>query len=110
MPRFIDVFLEPNPNCEECGLRFKAEDEPRVVTRVRWYDDSDRAVECAIVGWSSAGGGSPVPAMAVTIEDSSSGVAALVYGGDWGLRLTPIGGGESFGQSHLRIGPDDLLG
>jgi hypothetical protein len=109
-PRFVDVIVEPNDGCEPCALRFKMEDEPRPVRAVRWAGDDDRAVECDVVGWSSTSGGSPVPAMAVTIEDSSSGVATLVWGGDWGLRLTPRDGGVPFGESHLRLAPVDVLG
>jgi hypothetical protein len=109
VPRFIDVFVDDNESCEGCAHRFKAEDEPRPVRRVRWYGDDDRPRECTVVGWSSEGGGSEVAAMAVTVEDSSSGVAILVWGGDWGLRLAPVDGGEPFGESHLRIAPEDVL-
>ncbi len=126
-PRFVNVFVDPNPNCEDgCALRFKAEDEPRVVRAVRWFDQRDVAVDCDVVGWSSENGGTAVPATAVTIEDSSSGTAVLVWGGDWGVRLTPrragaAGGareagaagepGEPFGapEGHLRIAPEDVL-
>lgn len=96
-PRFIDVFVEPNPNTqEEAGLRFKSESAPRTVARVRldgrW---------CSVTGWSSTGRGSPCPARAATIEDSSAGTAVLVFGGDWGLRLQPEDGSPAFGETHL---------
>lgn len=108
--RFIDVLVDANGDCEECALRYKMEDEPRPVRRVRTFDDAGRAIECEVVGWSSEGGGTPVPAMGCTIEDSSSGVAVLIWGGDWGLRLTPIGGGEAIAESHLRLAPEDVVG
>lgn len=100
---YVDLFIDPNPNCEEgCGLRYKAESAPRPVTRVRYYTGADEWVDCAVVGWSSASGGSATAAQAVLVEDSGSGAAMLVYGGDWGLRLTPDGGAP-FGEPYLLV-------
>jgi len=101
-PTFVDVFVEPNDNAPEgSGLRFRAEGVARLVSRVR-YDDRD----CAIVGWSSVDGGSPCAAYAIVVEDSGSGTALLVYGGDWGVRLTPDDGGEPFGEPYLLLASD----
>jgi hypothetical protein len=108
-PRFVDVLVEENDGCPECTLRFKMEDEPRPVRAVRWTGDDDRTVVCDVLGWSSAGGGSAVPALGCTVEDSGSGGAVLVWGGDWGLRLVPRGGGPGFAESHLRLAPEDIL-
>ena len=108
--RFIDVLVEANDACEECALRFKAEDEPRTIGTVRYHGDDDLPIECDVTGWSSENGGSPVAALACTIEDSSSGTAILVWGGDWGLRLTPRDGRPRFAESHLRLAPHDVLG
>jgi len=107
--RFIDILVDENDACEGCGLRFKMEDEPRPIRAVRWYGDDDRPVECDVTGWSAEAGGSSVPALGCTIEDSSAGVAVLVWGGDWGLRLSPRDGRPAFGESHLRISPEDVL-
>ena len=98
-PIFIDVFVEPNDNAPDgCGLRFRAEAAPRVVRRLRLDGEAHD-----IVGWASAGGGSACAAMAVLVEDSSAGTALLFYGGDWGIRLTPVGGGAPVGESHLLL-------
>ena len=95
---YIDVFVDPNPNTDEsCGLRFKAEGEPRPITHLM-YDN----VWCAITGWSSNGGGSPCPAFAIVVEDSSAGTSLLIYGGDWGLRLVPPHG-KPFGEAYLLL-------
>jgi len=32
-----------------------------------------------------------------------------VYGGDWGLRLSPSGGGPSLGEPYLLVDDDDIL-
>jgi hypothetical protein len=95
-PIFIDVFVDPNDNAPEgCGLRFKTEQPPRRAARVRlddrWYD---------VVGWSSSDGGSACAAYAALIEDSSAGTAMLVYGGDWGIRLSSSDAAP-VGESHL---------
>lgn len=100
MTRYIDVFIDPNPNTPEgCGLRFKATGAERSIARVEY-----EAALCEVVGWSSANGGSPVPARVVLVEDSSAGTAALVFGGDWGLRITPPGGAP-FGEPYLLLDP-----
>ncbi len=101
IPVFIDVFVEPNDNAPEgCGLRFKTEQPPRIARRIeldgRWHD---------VVGWSSSAGGSACPAQAALVEDSGAGTAMLVYGGDWGIRLSPVDGGAAVGESHLVLDP-----
>lgn len=102
--RSIDIFIEPNPNCPDgCGQRFTATGPARIVHRVRYWISADRSIPCDVVGWSSAGGGIPCPARAVTVEDSGAGVSTLVYGGDWGLRLTPRDGGAPFGEPYLLL-------
>ena len=107
---YVDLFIDPNPNCEEgCGLRYKAESAPRAVNVVRYYRGADDAVDCDAVGWSSDGGGAPSEARAVLVEDSGSGSAWLVYGGDWGLRLTPRDGSAVFGEPYLLVGQEMLL-
>jgi hypothetical protein len=109
-PVFVDVFVEANEICPTaCTLRWRAESEPREVTRLRYWVDSDEAVVCRITGWSSAGGGTPCPARWVVVEDSSSGSARLVWGGDWGLKLVPEDGSEPFGEPYLLAAPEDLL-
>lgn len=103
-PRFIDVFVEPNPNAPEgSGLRFKAEGASRPITRVR-----HEGRWCRVVGWSSANGGSPCEALAILVEDSSAGTALLIAGGYWGVRLTPLDGLQPFGEPYLLLDPNVL--
>lgn len=107
--RFIDLFIEENPNCPAgCDLRFSAAGEPRRVTWVR-PEEGEAAAVCGVSGWSSAGGGSVSPAFAVPVEDSGAGVSILIYGGDWGLRLTPPGG-PPYGEPFLLLSDPGLAG
>ncbi len=101
-PRFIDVFVEPNPNAPDgSGQRFRTEEpSARPVSRVSWDGRW-----CRVAGWSSASGGSPCAAQAITVEDSSAGTALLVFGGDWGVRLWPDDGGAPFGEAYLLVEP-----
>jgi hypothetical protein len=101
-PEFVDVFVEPNPNAPEgSGQRFKAAGEARAITRVR----SERRW-CRVTGWSSEGDGSPCAANAIPVEDSGSGAALLVHGGDWGVRLVPEDGSPPFGEPYLLLDGD----
>lgn len=108
-PRFIDIFIDPNPNCPEgCSRRFQASGESQPARAVRYWFGVDDPVPCDLTGWSSAGGGSPCAAHAAPVDDSGAGVSLLVYGGDWGLRLTPRDGRPPFGEPYLLLDPDDL--
>lgn len=84
---------------------------PFAVTHVRLYEGEPEGKLCAITGWSSADGGTETKAYAVKIEDSSEGMAYLVYGGDWGVRLRPaeseaawsLEDFDQWGETHLVI-------
>jgi hypothetical protein len=108
--RYVNIFIEPNPNCPDgCSQRFTTGEAPRAVRSVRYAAPPDRSVVCDVTGWSSEGGGSPCPAHAVPVEDSGAGIAMLVYGGDWGLRLTPRDGTAPFGEPYLLLAGDALI-
>jgi hypothetical protein len=90
---------------------------PFRVAAVRLYEGDPGGTLFAITGWSSAEGGSPTPAYAVHIEDSSAGAAYLVYGADWGVRLRPAASDtawglddpDQFGETHLVLASlDDI--
>ena len=104
-PIYIDVFIDPNPNTPEgCGLRFKSESERRAVAQVRYEGEI-----CDVIGWSSEQGGSPCQAWTSIVEDSSAGTAALIYGGDWGLKVTPPGA-TPIGEPYLLLARDAIVG
>ena len=98
-PRFVDVFVAPNPSTgdEEFFLRFKSEEPSRPVGAVfidgRW---------CDVAGWDE--GGVAVAAQASLVEDSGSGTALLVHGAAWGVRVSPPDG-PPYGETHLLLDP-----
>jgi len=108
--RFVNLFIDPNPNCPEgCSQRFQTTSEARRVSRIRYAPGDGTSIECDVSGWSSAGRGSPCPARAALVEDSGAGVVTLLYGGDWGLRLVPRDGRPPFGEPYLLLDPDAIL-
>jgi hypothetical protein len=107
---YTHVEVEPNPNSPmSANLVFKNLAEPFPVTMVRIFEGEPEGRLCGITGWSSAAGGSPVEAHAVQVEDSGSGAAFLVYGGDWGVRMRPAeatdgwdgDNADQWGETHL---------
>lgn len=109
---YTHVEVEPSDNCPmSANLVFKNLTDPVAVVRIRLYDGVVQGAPFALTGWSSAGGGSPCPAYAVAVEDSGSGGAVLIYGGDLGLRLRPleseagwsVADPDQWGETHFVI-------
>jgi len=107
---YTHVDVEANDNTPMMAQQvYKNLGVPFRVARVRIFEGDPDGRLFAITGWSSADGGSPVPAFAVQVEDSSAGAAYLVYGGNWGVRLRPaaseaawnLGDADQFGETHL---------
>ena len=86
-------------------------EEPRTVARVLAPDPLGQDAWCEVTGWGSSG---PCPAMAALAEDSGEGVILLVYGGDAGVRLRPVGydgewdllAGGQWGEACLMLDKD----
>lgn len=115
---YTHVDVESNDNTPMMAQQvYKNLGMPFRVGQVRVYEGDPEGKLHDVTGWSSAGGGSPVPAYAVRVEDSSEGAAFLVYGGDWGLRLRPAGSGDAwslessdqFGETHLVLASEEDL-
>ena len=85
--------------------------EPRSIKRVFTADPSGQDMWCEVTGWSRMG---PCPAFAALSEDSGEGVVLLIYGGDDGIRLRPVGSpgdwdlssGAQWGEPCLMLGKD----
>ena len=73
---------------------------PVAVSRVMASDPEDNDGMCDVTGWSSELG--PCAAYAVLVEDSGEGVAMLIYGGDEGIRLKPVGSPDQWDLNSSR--------
>ncbi|HLF77465.1 MAG TPA: hypothetical protein VJB57_08230 [Dehalococcoidia bacterium] len=110
MADYTRVEVEPNDNCPMSAFQvYRNMGEPFPVKQVRLFEGGDDGRVCDVTGWASEDGGRPSEAYAVRVEDSSAGVAYLIYGGDWGIRLAPapnsgswdLGDSEQWGETHL---------
>ena len=85
--------------------------EPRAIRRVFTADQTDLDMWCEVTGWNQDG---PCPAYAALSEDSGEGVVLLIYGGDDGIRLRPVGSpgdwdlasGGQWGEPCRMLGKD----
>ena len=117
---FTHIDVESNDNCPmTANMVYKNLGDPVPVSRLRIFDGAPGGSINFVTGWSSADGGSPVPAYAVQVEDSGLGAAFVVYGADWGLRLRPetsakgwdLTDPEQWGDTHLVLADaEDILG
>ena len=83
----MQVEIEPNPNCVESELQVYNEMEsPRPIRQIR-VDHQGQEIWCDVVGVD--GGGQFVQAYTQKINDSGGGLAYIIYGGAWGIRLRP---------------------
>lgn len=89
--------------------------KPRAISRLYTADPAGQDQWCEVTGWEASG---PCPAFAALSEDSGEGVVLLVYGGDDGIRLKPLGSGEGWdlasgdqwGEACLLLGKDAPFG
>lgn len=81
--------VEENPNCgHPVSMRFKELGPLRVVKQVK-IDDLGGL--CWVTGWCDDPEQPLCPAHVQKVEESGMGLAYLIYGGNWGIRLKPIG-------------------
>ena len=79
--------IESNPNCQENHeFVFNELGIPEPV-RAILVGDEGKETECDVAGVDAQG--RCVQAMGVKIADSSDGIAYMIYGGAWGIRLRP---------------------
>ena len=84
----MHIEIEANPNClESQEFVFKELGTPEPVRAILTGDEG-KETECEVKGVDA--GGRWMPAMAVKIADSSDGIAYMIYGGAWGIRLRPV--------------------
>ncbi len=107
--------IETNPNFEgSYFLRFSEMGPPRAISHVKSYERSPLGEWCAITGWSDEEDDPICPAFAQKVEDSGAGMAYLIFGGNWGLRLKPeentgewnLYDDSQWGEGYLLIGEE----
>lgn len=87
----VIVEVESNENCEASVFaRFKEAGPARPVLQVRIYERSAPGEWCWVTGWSDHAATPACQAYAQLIEDSGAGLAHLVYGGLYGVRVKPV--------------------
>ncbi|WP_447980377.1 hypothetical protein [Candidatus Nitrospira bockiana] len=85
------VEVEPNPNCEQAVFaRFKEAGCQRPVFQVKSYDRVPEGEWCWVTGWTDDPEQPMSGASLQPVEDSGAGIAYLVFGGIWGIRLKPV--------------------
>jgi len=104
--------IESSQNFEgSLFLRFKELGPAKSLLQVKVYDRSARGEWCDVVGWTDNEVTPCCSAQAQPVEDSGAGFAYLVFGGECGIRLKPIGTDEEWsldsrnqwGESHLLL-------
>lgn len=79
--------IQPNPNCSESQeFVFNELSAPEPI-RAILIGDEGKEVPCDVVAVDEKG--NFIQALAVKIADSSDGIAYMIYGGAWGIRLRP---------------------
>ena len=113
------VEVESSPNCEaSLFARFKEVEPPRRVIQVRTFERNPQGEWCWVTGWTDDPAHPCCPAFAQAVEDSGAGIAVLVYGGLWGVRLKPVSlveewnldSPQQWGEPYLSLAdPKDLV-
>jgi hypothetical protein len=106
---FLDIDVSPHPalyDPEGLTRRFKTIGAPRVVRSVTLQDEDDDLVGTfALAALADGGVASAEPVHAVEVEDSSEGVALLIFGGEGGLSLRDQSGTEIRREACLLLAP-----
>ena len=97
MTHSILLEVEESDNCEYMPQQlYEAHTDPVAITRVHLEEPGRPPGVYRVTGWCSEGDGGPCPALYVPVSDSGQAVVHLVYGGDWGIRLKPLGSDEDW--------------
>lgn len=109
------VEVESNDNCQ-AGVfaRFKDAGPARPVLQVRLYERIPSGEWYWITGWSDHSDTPTCQAFAQRVEDSGAGLAYVVYGGLYGVRLKPtrieepwsLTSPNQWGEAYLSLSSD----
>ena len=107
----MQIEVMDNPNCRGSEqFMFRELEGPRPVRAIR-VSEGGAETDCDVVGVDAHG--RFVQAFAVKIADSGNGVAYLIRGGEWGLRLRlAVHAGEDWDLAgkHQRGEPFKIYG
>jgi len=85
------IEVDSDPNCESSIFaRFKETGPPREVIQVRTFERRPEGEWCWVTGWTDDPDRPRCPAHVQTVEDSGAGLAQLIFGGIWGVRIKPV--------------------
>jgi hypothetical protein len=102
--RFVLVEVEPGASSEDgVSLRFKVAGDERVVHEVPYESEDGQAGRWRVFATSDADGMERADARAVLVDDSSDGVAWLVFGGTHGLVLEHSETGATVREPYLLL-------
>ncbi|WP_447971773.1 hypothetical protein [Nitrospira sp. M1] len=106
---FVEV--ESNANCEtSVFLRFKEVAPPSSITHIKIYDRIPQGEWCFITGWSDDPEQPLCRAFAQRVEDSGAGMAMLIFGGPYGIRLKLESSSDAWDlENQLQWGEPYLL-
>lgn len=97
------VEVESSENCEaSVFMRFKEVEPARPVSQVRIYDRVAKGEWCWVCGWTDHPTDPRIAALAQRVEDSGAGLAYLVFGGFYGIRLKPVAIDEEWDLASSR--------
>ena len=112
------VEVEPNPNCEQSVYaRFKEAGPARRAVQVKSFERKSEGEWCWVTGWTDDPAYPCCPAQAQRVEDSGAGLAYMVFGGIYGVRLKPVSLSEDWdlnstnqwGEPYLLLAdPNDI--
>ena len=105
------IDIEDNDNCGYFPIQvFETQSEPQTASSITVPNIPDSDEPHTVIGWCSDNGGEPCEVSAVTVGDSGSGQAIMVYGGDHGIRLKPTSSDAPWDlESPDQIGEPYLL-
>ena len=103
--------VEENPNCgRSVSMRFKELGPAKPVKQLRVPDRPNGTELCWVTGWCDDPVGPLCTAYAQKVEESGIGLAYLIYGGNWGIRLKPVDIEEDWNiESPIQWGEPFLL-
>ena len=83
----MHIEITSNPNCTESPEFVFKELGVSETIRGILVGEEGKETECDVIGVEA--GGRWISATAVKVADSSDGIAYMICGGDWGIRLRP---------------------